>query len=86
MLEFFMVRKISTPTPELNRLRAALALIPIIESGLNQKTISIEKASLMASFCEWAYAQNAMQPEAEALARDIGTGLKRLESALSSVG
>ncbi len=79
-----MARKISAPTPELNRLRAALALIPIIESGLNQKTISIEKASLMASFCEWAYAQNALRPETEMLVRDIGAGLKRLESALSS--
>ena len=79
-----MARKISAPTPELNRLRAALALIPIIESGLIQKTISIEKASLMASFCEWAYGQEALQPEAEALSRDIGAGLRRLESVLSA--
>jgi hypothetical protein len=39
---------------QLNRLRAAIGLIPIIESGLNRSTISPEKAALMSEFCAWA--------------------------------
>jgi len=42
-----MSKQIPPPTPEINRLRAAAALIPIIESGLLASKLSIERASLM---------------------------------------
>jgi len=48
------ITHVPTPTPEINRLRAAAALIPIIEAGLIDSKISTTRASLMASFCEWA--------------------------------
>ena len=73
-----------TATPELNRLRAAAALIPIIEGGLFQKSLSVERASLMASFCAWAYSQKANTPESEELIKAVGDGLKRLEVALAA--
>ena len=71
-------------TPALNRLRAATALIPIIESGLADSRISIERAVLMASFCEWTTENPPDDPEAARLAKTVGNGLKRIKVKLSS--
>ncbi|MBS1130702.1 MAG: hypothetical protein H6R16_1704 [Proteobacteria bacterium] len=49
-----MTRAIEPATPGLNRLRAAIALIPIIESGLADSKISQQRAAEMTRFCEWA--------------------------------
>jgi hypothetical protein len=81
-----MSNQISLSTPEINRLRAAAALIPIIEAGLAESKLSIERAALMASFCEWAVEKPSDDPEVVKLAEMVGSGLKRIKMALSSAG
>ena len=79
-----MSKQIPPPTPAITRLRAAAALIPIIESGLLASKLSIERASLMASFCEWTVEQPSDDPNLVQLAETVGSGLKRIKIALSS--
>ena len=79
-----MPNQIPPPSPEINRLRAAAALIPIIESGLLASKLSIERAALMASFCEWTVEQPSDDPNLVKLAETVGNGLKRIKMALSS--
>ena len=79
-----MSRQIPPSTPEINRLRAAAALIPIIESGLLESKLSVDRAALMASFCEWATENVPDDPEVVKLAETVGNGLKRIKMALSS--
>ena len=81
-----MPNQIPPPSPEINRLRAAAALIPIIESGLLASKLSIERAAIMASFCEWTVEQPSDDPDVVKLAETVGSGLKRIKMALSSVG
>lgn len=81
-----MPQKIHPSTPEINRLRAAAALIPIIESGLLESRLSVERAALMASFCEWTTENVPDDPEVVKLAETVGNGLKRIKIALSSAG
>lgn len=81
-----MPKTVLISTPQLNRLRAAAGLIPIIEDGLFQKTISLERASAMASFCAWAHDQAGAEPDAEAFTKIISDGLERIESAIASAG
>ena len=81
-----MSQKIHPSTPEINRLRAAAALIPIIESGLLDSRLSVERAALMASFCEWTVEKRSEDPEVVKLAETVGSGLKRIKMALSSAG
>ena len=66
-------------SPELNRLRAAAGLIPIIESGLADGKLSIERAALMASFCEWANHVETDDAEQKRLVTLVAKGLQRLE-------
>jgi len=80
-----MSQKIHPSTPEINRLRAAAALIPIIESGLLESRLSVERAALMASFCEWTAENVPDDPEVVKLAETVGSGLKRIKMALSAV-
>lgn len=73
-----MPKSLPAPSPKLNRLRAAAALIPLIESGIADAKLSLERAALMASFCEWA---SEIQPSDEAetqLLERIREGLQRL--------
>jgi hypothetical protein len=70
-------------TPEINRLRAAAALIPIIESGLADSRLSVERAALMASFCEWTVEKPSDDPSVAKLAETVDVGLKRIKMALS---
>jgi hypothetical protein len=80
-----MSKQIPPATPEINRLRAAAALIPIIESGLADSKFSLERAALMASFCEWAIEEVPDDPEVVKLAEKVGKGLKRLRMGLAPV-
>jgi len=52
-----MSKQIPPATPELNRLRAAAGLIPIIEDGLTDAKLSAERAALMASVRQAATSQ-----------------------------
>jgi hypothetical protein len=79
-----MSNQIPPSTPQINRLRAAAALIPIIESGLLESKLSVERAALMASFCEWTTENVPDDPEVVKLAETVGNGLKRIKMALSS--
>lgn len=74
-----MAKQIPPASPELNRLRAAAALIPIIESGLDESKLSTERAALMASFCEWALDADQADPDAMKLSENIRCGLERLK-------
>lgn len=79
-----MSKQIAPPSPEINRLRAAAALIPIIESGLADSKLSAERAAIMAAFCEWTTESDCDEPEAAKLATKVKDGLERLKAALSS--
>lgn len=74
---------VAPPSPEINRLRAAAALIPLIEAGLANSKLSPERASLMAAFCEWTTESTFDEPEAVKLATKVRNGLERLKVALS---
>ncbi|MCM8594761.1 hypothetical protein [Accumulibacter sp.] len=80
-----MSSPISPATPELNRLRAAAALIPIIEIGLSDAKLSVERATMMASFCEWSASAIPSDPEAVRLAEAVTRGLKRVRETLSAL-
>ena len=74
----------STSPPEssaqLNRLRAASALIPIIESGLAEGKLSIERAALMGAFCDWASKVTPEDSDHVRSVGQIGEGLERLKA------
>jgi hypothetical protein len=76
--------KIHPPSAALNRLRAAVALVPIIESGLGDGKIDRERAALMAEFCGWA-ANHGLNADAEAskLEGELNRGLDRLKTLLA---
>lgn len=78
-----MTRIPPPPTPERNRLRAAAALIPIIESGLEDGKLSEEKARQMLSFCEWAASSEATDLDEMELKGTIRDGLQRFNARLS---
>ena len=46
--------------------------------------LSVERAALMASFCEWAVEKQPDDPEVVKLAETVGNGVKRIKVALSS--
>jgi hypothetical protein len=81
-----MSKQIPPSAPEIIRLRAAAALIPIIESGLADSKLSMARAALMASFCEWTVETPCDDPHVVKLAETVGNGLKRVKMALSTVG
>ena len=72
-------------TPELNRLCAAAGLIPIIETGLSDGKLSIERAVLMASFCEWAVRLETQDAEQKRLVEIVTEGLNRLRARMNSL-
>lgn len=79
-----MSKQIPPPTPEINRLRAAAALIPIIESGLLTSKLSIERALRIAAFCEWTVERPSDDPNVVEFAKTVDSGLKRIKSTLLS--
>ena len=78
-----MPKALPTPTPTLNRLRAAAGLVPIIETGLADGKLSHERAALMTSFCEWAIQDPIYDEDESRLAESIHQGLDRLKLQLS---
>ena len=78
-----MAKALPDTTPQLNRLRAAAGLIPIIEDGLTKGTLTPERASLMAAFCAWAHDQSYEDINAQTLAKTISDGLERIELKIS---
>ena len=72
-------------TPEINRLRAAAALIPLIEAGLAESKMSIQRASPMVTFCEWATENISDDPLVIKLAQTVKSGLKRVKATLAAV-
>ena len=84
-----MSKLVPIATPAINRLRAAAALIPIIESGLVSSRISVERATTMATFCEWSLEKPLLgdsdaDADAAKLVATIGDGLKRIKAVLAS--
>jgi len=80
-----MSQPLPPSTPALNRLRAASALTPITDSGLADSRISVDRAALMASFCEWAAENPPDDPEAARLARAVADGLQRIRLRFAAV-
>ncbi|WP_150428117.1 hypothetical protein [Dechloromonas sp. CZR5] len=78
-----MPKSLPTPTPTLNRLRAAAGLVPIIETGLVDGKLTQERAALMASFCEWAIQETIHNEDESLLAESIHQGLDRIKLQLS---
>ena len=78
-----MSSKIPPPSAALNRLRAAAGLLPQIESGLRDRKITVEKATLSAEFCRWTL-NNAAEagPDGEPFAKSLEVGLESLRRVL----
>lgn len=81
-----MTRTHPPATPERNRLRAAAALIPIIESGLNDGKLAADRAIQMVHFCQWAMNSETTEQDAAALKEIIRSGLLRLDERLQILG
>lgn len=79
-----MSRSPLPPTPQRNRLRAAAALIPIIESGLDDGKLAEDKARQMICFCEWAMSSEATDQDEIDLKAAIRDGMQRLRGALNA--
>lgn len=80
-----MTKTTPPPTPARNRLRAAAALIPIVESGINDGKLSEERARQMIKFCEWAATSNALEQDEVVLKSAVADGLARLNMRLDTV-
>lgn len=77
-----MPKPLPESTPQLNRLRAAAGLIPIIESGLSDGKLPVERVALMASFCEWATEIKPEDPAQIRLVEQVVAGLGRVRASL----
>lgn len=77
-----MVTIAGTASSKLNRLRAAAALIPIIQSDFADKKLSRERAVNMISFIEWTASTPAENPAEQKLLNEVIAGLSRLKDAL----
>ena len=76
--------KTPVPTPQLNRLRAASALIPIIQSGLANAKLSRDRAAQMTQFVEWTTHCTPEDAAEQALVDEVTMGLHNLKSTLES--
>ena len=79
-----MPKQLPRSPPEISRIRAAAALIPIIEAGLIDSRLSAERAAHMAAFCEWTVERPFDDPSTAKLAETVDSGLKRIKMVLSS--
>ena len=77
-----MVTTAAAEHSKLNRLRAAAALIPIIQSDFADKKLSRERAVNMISFIEWTASTPAENPAEQKLLNEVIAGLSRLKDAL----
>ena len=74
---------ITTPSsPTLSRLRAAAALIPMIQSGLADTKLSREQAASMTSFIEWAASSTPEDDVEQQLVNELTVGLAELKFAI----
>ena len=74
---------ITTPSsPTLSRLRAAAALIPMIQSGLADTKLSREQASSMTLFIEWAASSTPENEVEQQLVNELTVDLAGLKAAL----
>ena len=74
---------ITTPSsPTLSRLRAAAALIPLIQSGLADTKLSREQASSMTLFIEWAASSTPEDDVEQQLVNELTVGIAGLKLAL----
>ena len=74
---------ITTPSsPTLSRLRAAAALIPMIQSGLADTKLSREQAASMTSFIEWAASSTPEDDVEQQLVNELTVGIAGLKLAL----
>lgn len=74
---------ITTPSsPTLSRLRAADALIPLIQSGLADTKLSREQASSMTLFIEWAASITPENDVEQQLVKKLTVDLAGLKAAL----
>ena len=74
---------ITTPSsPTLSRLRAAAALIPLIQSGLADTKLSREQAASMTSFIEWAASSTPEDDVEQQLVNELTVGIAGLKLAL----
>ena len=69
-------------SPALSRLRAAAALIPMIQSGLADMKLSREQAASMTSFIEWAASSTPEDDVEQQLVNELTVGIAGLKSAL----
>ena len=72
----------STPSATLNRLRAAAALVPIIQSGLADSKLSRDRANQMANFIEWAASITPENDVEQQLVKKLTVDLAGLKAAL----
>ena len=72
----------SPSSPTLSRLRAAAALIPLIQSGLADTKLSREQASSMTLFIEWAASITPENDVEQQLVNELTVGLAELKFAL----
>ena len=70
------------PSPTLSRLRAAAALIPMIQSGLADTKLSREQASSMTLFIEWAASSTPENDVEQQLVNELTVDLAGLKAAL----
>ncbi len=77
-----MVTIAGTESSKLSRLKSAVALIPIIQSGIDDKRLSRERAVSMISFIEWAASTKAEYPVEQQLLNEVFAGLTHLKHAL----
>ena len=70
------------PPPTLGRLRAAVALLPMIRSGLTDTKLSREQAASMTSFIEWAASCTPVNDVEQQLVTELTAGLVDLKSRL----
>lgn len=69
-------------SPALSRLRAAAALIPMIQSGLADMKLSREQAASMTMFIEWAASSTPENDAEKQLVKELTIDLAGLKSAL----
>ena len=74
---------ITTPSSTtLSRLRAAAALIPMIQSGLADTKLSRKQASSMTLFIEWAASSTPENDDEQQLVNELTVDLAGLTAAL----
>lgn len=72
------------PTPERNRLRAAIGLIPLIEAGLRDGKLSESRVKQMTAFCHWAASVEVTEPDLRDLQAQIQAALAHLDERLNT--